>query len=259
MPASRADLASFADALAARLPGHWHSAYRQHVEYSDQFPLGEEVWDVGHVHWAVDVFVLGHDAQLSGPNGQRLCVIDRPLYRDQFLVAPLTPDEGLKPHHFTGVEEPNGIKVGNDPLRAAVAVSRRVLPRYRSALAAVRHNRQVRPEPPLRPAPPEVDQVLTLTRYADGVLRAPYTTVPAEARDALYIHGFQYLPHQGAFLLPAAYGAAGQALRIQAVAQQLAAHGIGVNLRHTPPPPGAAPALNTRAALPGSTPVTHRR
>ncbi|MEU4347044.1 hypothetical protein [Streptomyces sp. NPDC023838] len=259
MPASRADLASFADSLASRLPGDWHSAYRQHDQYGDQFPLDDEVWDVGHVHWAVGVFVLRHDALLSGPDGQRLCVIDRPLHLDQFLVAPLEPGEGLKPHHFSGVEEPNGIKVGNDPLRAAVAVSRRVLPRYRSALAAVRHNQQVRPEPPLRPAPPEVDQVLTLTRYADGVLGAPYTTVPAEARDALYIHGFQYHPHQCAFLLPATYGAAGQALRVQAVAQQLAARGIGVNLRHSLPPPAAAPALNTRAALPGSTPVAHRR
>ncbi|MEI5100917.1 hypothetical protein RB200_23245 [Streptomyces sp. PmtG] len=259
MPAPRADLASFADALAARLPCDWHSTYRQHDQHSGQFPLDDEVWDVGHVHWAVGVFALRHDAQLSGPDGQRLCVIDRPLHPDQFLVAPLEPDEGLKPHHFAGVEEPNGIKVSNDPLRAAVAVSRRVLPRYRSALAAVRHNGQVQPEPPLRPAPPEVDQVLTLTRYADGALGAPYTTVPDEARTTLYLHGFQYHPHQGAFLLPATYGPIGQALRFQSLAQQLAAQGIGVNLRHSPPPPAAAPAPNTRAALPGSTPVTHRR
>lgn len=258
MPAPRADLASFADALAARLPGDWHSTYRQHGEYSGQFPLDDEVWDVGHVHWAVGVFVLGHDAQLSGPDGQRLCVIDRPLHRDQFLVAPLTPDEGLMPHHFARVKEPNGIKVSNDPRRAAVSVSRRLLPRYRSALAAVRDYAQVQPDPPLRPAPPEVDQVLTLTRYADGAFGTPYATVPAQARTTLYVHGFQYHPQQGAFLLPAAYGEASQALRIQAVAQQLAGHGIGVNLRHSPPP-APAPALNTRAALPGSTPVAQRR
>lgn len=258
MPALRADLASFADALAARLPGDWHSTYRHHEEYSDQFIPDDEVWDLGHVHWAVGLFVLGHDAQLSGPDGQRLYVIDRPLHRDQFLVAPLAPDEGLKPHHFSGVKEPNGIKVSNDPLRAAVSVSRRLLPRYHSALAAVRHNGQVQSEPPLRPAPPEVDQILTLTRYADGAFGTPYATVPAEARTTLYVHGFQYHPYQGAFLLPAAYGESGQALRIQAVAQRLADHGIGVNLRHSPPP-APAPALNTRAALPGSTPVARRR
>ncbi len=259
MPASRADLASFSEALAARLPGDWHSTYRQHDAHGDQFPLDDEVWDNGHVNWAFSEFVLGHDAQLAGPDGQRLCVIDRPLHPDQFLVVPLAPDEGLKSHHFHGVDEPNGIKVGNDPLRAAVAVSRRVLPRYQRALAAVRHNAQVQPEPPLRPAPPEVDQVLTLTRYADGAFGTPYATVPAEARSTLYVHGFQYHPHQGAFLLPAAYGEAGQALRIQAVAQQLAAHRIGVNLRHSPPSPAARPALNTRAPLPSSTPAAHHR
>ncbi|MEU1149406.1 hypothetical protein ACFYO9_38310 [Streptomyces sp. NPDC005863] len=132
------------------------------------------------------------------------------------------------------MDEPNGIKVGNDPVRAAVAVSRRVLPRYQSALAAVRHNAQVQPEPPLRPAPPEADQVLILTRYADGAFDTPYATVPADAHTTLYVHGFQYYPHQGAFLLPAAYGRAGQALRIQPAAQQLAVHGIGVDLRHSP-------------------------
>ncbi|MGW2858265.1 hypothetical protein [Streptomyces sp. NPDC001205] len=259
MPPPRTDLSAFATALASHLPGTWTSEYHQHAAYGDQFPLDDKVWDVGHVHWAVGVFVLRHHARLHGPDGQQLCVIDRPLHLDQFLVSPLEPEDGVKPHHFVGVDEPNGIKVGNDPLRAAAAVARRVLPRYQDALAAVRHNTRVQPEPPLRPGPPEVDQVLTLTRYSDGALGAPYPTVPAEARDALYIHGFQYHPHQGAFLLPASYGPIGQALRFQAVAQQLAARGIGVNLRHSPPPPVAGPALNTRAALPGSTPVAHRR
>ncbi|MEU8954957.1 hypothetical protein AB0C93_11700 [Streptomyces sp. NPDC048518] len=133
MPASRADLASFADALATRLPGDWHSMYRQHGAYSGQFFLDEEVWDHGHVHWVVGGFVLGHDAQLSSPGGQQLCVIDRPLHRGQFLVVPLAPGEDFKPHRSVGVDEPNGIKVGNDPVRAAGAVSRRVLPRYQSA------------------------------------------------------------------------------------------------------------------------------
>lgn len=64
-------------------------------------------------------------------------------------------------------------------------------------------------------------QVLTLTRYTDGT---PLATVPIEARTTLSVHGFHY--HQGTFLLPASCGRAGQALRIQAVAQQLAAHGV---------------------------------
>ncbi|MEU3505381.1 hypothetical protein ABZ726_33295 [Streptomyces hundungensis] len=78
------------------------------------------------------------------------------------------------------------------------------------------------------------------------------------AREVLYVHGFQYPRTQGAFLLPASYGRAGQALRIQAVAQQLAAHGIGVGLRHSAPPV-ADPWLNARSALLDMAPVAHRR
>ncbi|MFI7094790.1 hypothetical protein [Streptomyces lydicus] len=181
-------------------------------------PLGEEVWDNGLVSWALSEFVLRHHAQLDGPAGQRLCVVDRPLHRHQFLVAPLQPGENLKPHHFDGVVEPNGIKVASDPLRAAPAVTRRLLPHYRCALTDVRRNALVQPEPPLLHAPPEADQVVTLVWYEDGVLGTPYASVPEEARGLLYVHGFQYHPHRAAFLLPTAYGEVGRAFRIQAVA-----------------------------------------
>ncbi|MFF2412387.1 hypothetical protein [Streptomyces sp. NPDC058092] len=33
------------------------------------------------------MFVLGHNARLSGPDRQRLCVVDRLLHRDQFLKS----------------------------------------------------------------------------------------------------------------------------------------------------------------------------
>ncbi|GGP98902.1 hypothetical protein GCM10010215_25770 [Streptomyces virginiae] len=39
--------------------------------------------------------------------------------------------------------------------------------------------------------------------------------VPEEARETLYVHGFHYLPHQAAFLLPSFYGEADRAVRIQ--------------------------------------------
>lgn len=259
MPASRADLAAFATALASRLPGDWHTAYHQHSTYNDQFHVEDKVWNNGHVSWAFSEFVLGHDAQLSGPDGQRLCVIDRPLSHDQFLVVPLVPDEDLQPHHFHGVDEPSGIKVSTDPLRAAVAVSRRLLPRYGDALAAVRHNAHAQPKQPQRPAPPAVDQAITLTRYADGVIAAPYAAVPAEARMTLYAHGFHYNPHEAAFLLSAAYGDIGQAVRVQGVVQQLGAHGIGVNLRHHPPTPVTAPALTTAPTVPTTPHPAHHR
>ncbi|MEV1088891.1 hypothetical protein [Streptomyces microflavus] len=71
--------------------------------------------------------------------------------------------------------------------------------------------------------------------------------MPEQARMTLYAHGFQYHPHQSAFLLPDAYGEHGRALRIQAVARRLAEQGIGVNLRHAAP--------TTTTVLPPSRPT----
>ncbi|MET9556824.1 hypothetical protein [Streptomyces sp. NPDC006645] len=138
MPHRPTDLSGFATALAARLPGTWTNHYHQHTAYREQFALGNRVWDLGHVHWAVSEFVLRHDAQLNGSHGQRLYVVERPLRTDQFLVTPLQPR--IEFHHFHGVDEPNGIAVPGDPARAAAAVTRRLLPRYQHALAAVRRN-----------------------------------------------------------------------------------------------------------------------
>lgn len=153
MTPARTDLSDFASALAARLPGTWTSEYQRHARYEDQFPRTEQLWDVGHVDYIVSQYVLTHDAILHGPDSQRLYVADRPLYPHQFVVAPLTPDEnGIKPHHFDGVEEPNGIAVPNDPARAAAQVARRVLPRYEQALEAVLDNTADEPDP--RTGPP---------------------------------------------------------------------------------------------------------
>lgn len=132
------DLSGFAAALAVRLPGTWTSRYHQHAACPEKFALGNQVWDLGHVRWAVSEFVFRHEAELNGPHGQRLYVIERPLTPGQFLVAPLPPRTEL--HHFDGVDEPNGIAVPGDPARAAAAVTRRLLPRYQHALAAVRRN-----------------------------------------------------------------------------------------------------------------------
>ncbi|MFD7017516.1 hypothetical protein [Streptomyces sp. NPDC059928] len=241
MPSPRHGLAAFATAVARRLPGTWTSEYHRHVAYADQFSTVERLWDHGHVNHVVSEYVLGHDAVLSGPDDQQLYLADRPLFPHQFVVAPLEPDSAeIKPHHFVGVVEPNGIAVPNDPVRAAAQITRRVLPRYEHARHAVRFNAQEQPEPPHRTAPQQVSQVVTLTWYDDGALGAPYGSVPEEARMTLYAFGFQYLPHQAAFLLPAAYGEDGGALRLQAVARRLAEQGIGVNLRHTAPAAGPA-------------------
>ncbi|MGW9400772.1 hypothetical protein [Streptomyces sp. NPDC055642] len=249
MPSPRTDLSAFAASLADRLPGLWTSDYQHHAQYADQFPRTEQLWDAGHVEYIVSQYVLTHDAVLHGPSDQRLYVTDRPRYPHQFVVAPLVPaDTHIKPHHFATAEEPHGIAVPRDPVRAAVRVARRVLPRYERALQQVLTNAATQPEPPHRPGPPQVEQVLTLTLYSDGALGAPYESVPVDARMTLYAHGFQYHPHQAAFLLPTVYGDNGRALRVHGVVQQLTAKGIGVNLRHSAP--------TTSAALPPASPKT---
>ncbi|MFJ4696339.1 hypothetical protein [Streptomyces sp. NPDC088766] len=252
MTSPSTDLAAFAADLAARLPGTWTSQYQRHSQYADQFSLTEQLWDTGHVDYVVSQYILTHDAVLHGPEDQQLYVADRPRYPHQFVVAALAPDGArIKPHHFAGVEEPNGIAVPKDPARAAARVARRLLPRYEKALWAVLGNAAHQPEPPHRPAPPQVDQVLTLTLYGDGALGAPYESVPVDARMTLYGNSFQYHPHQAAFLLPATYGESGRALRVHAVVQQLMAKGIGVNLRHSAPTTSAAlPPTSAKAALP---------
>ncbi|WP_234425759.1 hypothetical protein [Streptomyces kebangsaanensis] len=219
--------------------------------------MADRIWDCGPAHSALLDWPDAPTAFLEGPDGEQLCVMERPRCPRQYLVAPVQPD-GFRPHHFSGVDEPNGIAVPDDPVRAAAAVSRRVLPRLRDALAAVRHNAAVQPEPPHRPPPPQVARVVTLTWYEDGALGTPYKSVPEDARTDLYGLGFQHHPYQAAFLLPAAYGEDGRDLRLRALVHQLAQKGIGVNLRHTPTPTTAAP----RPAVPiptGPSVTAHRR
>jgi hypothetical protein len=57
--------------------------------------------------------------------------------------------------------------------------------------------------PPHRPTAPEATQTLTLIWYPDGVVDAPYESVPEDARTVLYGCRFQYSPHESAFVLPA--------------------------------------------------------
>ncbi|MEU6148056.1 hypothetical protein ABZ848_47945 [Streptomyces sp. NPDC047081] len=248
MPAPRpTSLALFAAALAERLPGMWTSEYHRHRSYADQFPTVERLWDLGHVDHIVSQYVLGHDAVLTGPDGEQLYVTDRPHYRHQFVVAALEPS-GVKPHQVSPVREPNGIAVPNHPVRAAAAVTRRLLPRYQAAVAAVRAKALDQPEPPHRRPASEVAQTLTLVWYPDGVVGAPYDAVPEEAHMTLFDCHFQYRPNESAFVLPASYSAREQALLVQLAAQRLMLKGIGVNFRRAAPlpPPAAASAAASR-------------
>ncbi|MGW3835940.1 hypothetical protein [Streptomyces microflavus] len=230
------NLESFASTVAERLPGSWTSTYQRHATYEAQYPTTNQLWDSGHVSHVGSTYVLPEDAVLHGPDGIRLYVTDRPLYPHQRVVAPLEPSgNGIRPHHFDNVAEPDGIAVPSDPVRAAAAVTRRLLPRYTQALLDVLLKVEDQPEPPRRPPPAQVAQVLTLAYYADGAVGAPYESVPPDARAVLFAHGFQYHPHQEAILLPAAWGEIAQARRLQATAQRLVAQGTGVNLRPSRP------------------------
>ncbi|MGA5631437.1 hypothetical protein [Streptomyces lydicamycinicus] len=134
-PPERADLALFAEALAARLPGSWTAVIHDHTRNPSAFPLSGRVWDDGHLSHAYARTVLQQDAELTSQSGAKLVVIDRPLRRHEFLVAALVP-RGINVTD-TG-KAPNGIAVSADPARAASAVADRLLPRYERAVHQVR-------------------------------------------------------------------------------------------------------------------------
>ncbi|GAA2672509.1 hypothetical protein GCM10010400_38080 [Streptomyces aculeolatus] len=242
MPPNRPTLNAFAPAVADRLPGHWTSRYDRRITYPEHYSTTARLWDAaGHVAHLVDDYVYPHYALLHGPGEMQLYVTDRPLKSGEFVIAPLVPDDGtIMEHHFDGIDEPSGITVPADPVRAAALIARRLLPTYATALEGLRLHVAERRDPPRLPAPRPVRKVVTLTWYPDGTFGAPYTRVPPEARSALFMAGFCYFPHRDAFILSAEYPAEEQARRLKAVAQALTSAGIGVNLRTAGKPAGPA-------------------
>jgi hypothetical protein len=130
-------LRAFSDALARRLPGSWSAVTEDYFAYSPAHAdVMDRLWDNGHAEWALQDFVHEEAALLDGPGGERFVVLARPQHRGQFLVAALSPpgvDGALRTGHV-----PHGIAVPGDPVRAASDVERRLLPRYRHAVEAVR-------------------------------------------------------------------------------------------------------------------------
>ncbi|WP_107086975.1 hypothetical protein [Streptomyces viridochromogenes] len=131
----RADLATFAQDLAARLPGSWTVVAQEHAAYAGQSPLAERLWDYGHVQWAFEQFVLSRHAVLTSGTGCELVVVDRPRRTREFLVAALQPSGS---DVVDRVKAPDGIVVDAAPARAASAVADRLLPRYEQAVRAAR-------------------------------------------------------------------------------------------------------------------------
>ncbi|MFJ8795108.1 hypothetical protein [Streptomyces sp. NPDC102462] len=131
----RADLATFAQDLAAQLPGSWTVVAQEHAAYAGQSPLTGQLWDDGHVQWALEQFVLSRYAVLTTDTGCELVVVDRPRRTREFLVAALQPSGNDVADR---VKAPDGIVVDADPARAASAVTHRLLPRYEQAVRAAR-------------------------------------------------------------------------------------------------------------------------
>lgn len=240
---TRGDLAAFAEAVAARLPGAWTSTYTRHSAYHDQIATTSKVWDIGAVGYAASEFVIGHQAVLTRADGARLLLFDRPRYKAQFMIGAMGPDA----HHdaFHEVAEPNGITIPCEPARAASQVARRLLPRYEIALRQVQRN--TAHPPPRRAVPAVVEGMVSMAWHPDGSVGA--VTGVREATAVLYGTGFQYHPYHQQFLLPAAYGDLEQIVRVQAASQRLAAMGIGVTIRPARPAP-APTALPARPPSP---------
>ncbi|MFF4161551.1 hypothetical protein [Streptomyces sp. NPDC001678] len=250
-PTDTHDLEPFAHILADELPGNWTSEYHRHAEYSDQFPVTEDVWDMNLVSGAIAKYVLGHDAVLTRDDGARLYVTGRPGHPDEYLVGAMAPP-GFDPKAFRGVREPDGIAVPDDPFRAADDIATGLLPRYDKAVAQVQHN-AAHPRQPA-PAPSPAPELVVMTWFGDGMLAAKPDS--PQAAKALHDNGFVYDPREQAFVL-AGDDTVLQAQAVRAAGAQLAAHGIGVILRHPPSrpalettaPPPAQPAKPTTRAL----------
>ncbi|MGW3056511.1 hypothetical protein ACWC98_11300 [Streptomyces goshikiensis] len=237
----RDDLATCAEGIAARLPGAWTSAYTRHPDYHAQIATTSQLWDIGAVGYAASNFVLGHQAVLSRADGARLLVFDRPRHSDQLMIGPMEPDGPRDAFHQ--VDEPNGITVPRDAIRAAAQVTHRLLPRCEQGLRQIRHN-TAHPHP-RRTAPALITGAVSMAWHPDGVVGA--VTGVREATAVLYGAGFQYHPYHRQFLLPASYGDLEQIARIQAASQRLASMGVAVAIRPARPAP-------TQASLPAGPP-----
>ncbi|MGY4968341.1 hypothetical protein ACWGCC_03800 [Streptomyces nigrescens] len=251
----RAGLRAFAGDLAHRLPGEWTSDYLVHAKYPDQFRRAASLWDLAVanpsvVNYAVDRYILEHDAILTGPDGVHLYVIDRPLRTDQFLIAPFVPVE-IDDMHLRHVQAPSAIALPRDPARAASLVVRRLLPDYQQAIVEARGIGQAPPAPLV--VPPRLKDRVAMAWQDDGSLVA--TACDQHAETDLFLAGFQYDPYERAFILEGG-NAAGQARCVQAAAQLLSRRNVSVVVHRAksptpssaPTPPAAPPRPAPRAA-----------
>ncbi|MGW3228648.1 hypothetical protein [Kitasatospora sp. NPDC001095] len=128
-------LAAFTQALAPRLPGDWAADIMDLPTTAARNALHERLWDLAHADWALGEFVYSSAGVLRGPAGRELLVLPRPFpHTGQYIVAPLLPAVFGRTTDDVEHLSPHGITVAPDPVRAAAAVTGRLLPRYDTAL-----------------------------------------------------------------------------------------------------------------------------
>ena len=78
MPPHRPELATFAPAVAGRLPGNWTSQFNPTTTGQEHYATLERLWDeAGHVASLIEDYVHTDDVLLHGPDGQQLYVTPR--------------------------------------------------------------------------------------------------------------------------------------------------------------------------------------
>jgi hypothetical protein len=233
-------LASFADVLAGELPGTWSSTYHSPERKDDLAELADHIWDMDLVAESLAAYPIRHAAVLTRKDGAQLVVLDRHDERDGFLVAAVAPRD-IPGQAFSGMREPDGIALSDDPFLSAETVAGDLLARYDAALAQVRHNATGLSHEPDATQPSQAERVV-LTWQADGSLAAAPTSDAIAA--VLVANGFVHDEQTGSYRL-SGDDTAVQARAVRTMGEQLAAQGITTALQHPaarPAPTATAPA-----------------
>lgn len=235
-------LASYADLLAAELPGTWTSTCHPPEDKDDLAELTDRIWDLDLVAASLATHPLRQAAVLTRTDGAQLTVLDRYDGHDGFLVTALAP-RALPDEAYRTVREPDGIAVTDDPFLSAEQVASDLLVRYDTALAQARHTAGgVQPSQPDR---------VVMTWQPDGsIATAP---VGDTAGAVLVANGFVQDQQTGIYRLNGDDTTA-QARALRANGPQLDALGIGISLRHPSPRTAPSTAPATTPPSPAGTP-----
>jgi hypothetical protein len=238
MPDDTSDaLLSYADILAAELPGAWSVTYHPPTDTDVLATLDVRLWDLDLVAQHLAEHPLQHAATLTRADGAEFAVL--PRNGGGFLTAALAP-RALPDEAFRHVPEPHGIALANDPFTAAEQVSTDLLARYEIAAARVRANA-------LSTIPASEPGWVVIAFQPSGGLAA--TPVDATARTVMISAGFGHDAPSGiCYKGPA--DLYDQAVTLHDLGRELSARGIDLGVesrpRRRPAPTATAPASQLR-------------